>query len=293
MSLRPLVLLSLFSLLVACSSDAPKPQPPTPGPHRKQAQKKAKESADLGPLPAYQRELSGTLQGVPAGAEVELALLVIDDKDRPQQLLASSSLIGTNQILPFHLRFNPESFPGWRPGPAPEQAQKKARESANLGPLPAYQRELSGTLQGVPTGAEVELALLVIDDKDRPQQLLASSSLIGNNQVLPFHLRFNPDSFPAGARVELRGRASQSGQLILHLPSQAHYPANDPGAGSAAIRQSAMIAPLDLQQALGELLGDAQTGCLCVAGHRTEAVADRRRQHGPRLQPGRNPADSA
>ncbi|WP_459732282.1 YbaY family lipoprotein [Pseudomonas sp. MHK4] len=134
MSLRPLVLLSFFSLLVACSSDAPQPQPPS--------------------------------------------------------------------------------------GPAPEQAQKKARESANLGPLPAYQRELSGTLQGVPAGAEVELALLVIDDKDRPQQLLASSSLIGNNQVLPFHLRFNPDSFPAGARVELRGRASQSGQLILHLPSQ-------------------------------------------------------------------------
>ena len=135
MSLRPLVLLSLFSLLVACSSDAPKPQPPTPG-------------------------------------------------------------------------------------PAPQQAQKKAKEAANLGPLPAYQRELSGTLQGVPAGAEVELALLVIDDKDRPQQLLASSSLIGTNQILPFHLRFNPESFPVGARVELRGRASQSGQLILHLPSQ-------------------------------------------------------------------------
>ncbi|MDR9752930.1 YbaY family lipoprotein [Pseudomonas sp. SZMC_28357] len=137
MSLRPLVLLSLFSLLVACGSDAPKtqPQPPTPG-------------------------------------------------------------------------------------PAPQQAQKKAKESADLGPLPAYQRELSGTLQGIPTGAEVELALLVIDDKDRPQQLLASSSLIGTNQILPFRLRFNPDSFPLGARVELRGRASQSGQLILHLPAQ-------------------------------------------------------------------------
>ena len=78
MSLRPLVLLSLFSLLVACGSDAPKPQPPTPGPAPQAAQKKAQESADLGPLPAYQRELSGTLQGVPAGAEVELALLVID-----------------------------------------------------------------------------------------------------------------------------------------------------------------------------------------------------------------------
>ena len=135
MPLKPLVLLSLLSLLVACGTDAPKPQPPTPG-------------------------------------------------------------------------------------PAPQQAQKKAKEAADLGPLPAYQRELSGTLQGVPAGAEVELALLVIDDKDRPQQLLASSSLIGTNQVLPFHLRFNPESFPAGQRVELRGRASQSGQLILHLPSQ-------------------------------------------------------------------------
>lgn len=106
------------------------------------------------------------------------------------------------------------------PAPAPKQAQEKARQATELGPLPAYQRELSGTLQGVPAGAEVELALLVIDDKDRPQQLLASSSLIGTNQALPFRLRFNPEVFPAGARVELRGRASQSGQLILHLPEQ-------------------------------------------------------------------------
>lgn len=97
---------------------------------------------------------------------------------------------------------------------------EKARASADLGPLPAYQRELSGSLQGVPADAEVELALLVIDERGRPQQLLASSSLIGNNQVLPFRLRFNPESFPVGARVELRGRASQSGQLILHLPTQ-------------------------------------------------------------------------
>jgi uncharacterized lipoprotein YbaY len=135
MSLKPLVLLSIFCLLMACGSNVPKPQPPTPG-------------------------------------------------------------------------------------PAPEEAQKKARESADLGPLPAYQRELSGSLQGAPAGAEIELALLVIDEKSRPQQLLASSTLIGTNQVLPFRLRFNPDAFPAGARVELRGRATQSGQLILHLPSQ-------------------------------------------------------------------------
>ncbi|AJO80904.1 MULTISPECIES: lipoprotein [Pseudomonas] len=133
MPLRPLVLLSLFSLLVACSSDAPKPAQTTV---------------------------------------------------------------------------------------APAQSVKKAQEAADLGPLPAYQRELSGTLQGVPAGAEVELALLVIDERGRPQRLLASSNLIGNNKVLPFRLRFNPDVFPVGARVELRGRASQSGQLILHLPAQ-------------------------------------------------------------------------
>lgn len=88
------------------------------------------------------------------------------------------------------------------------------------GPLPAYQRELSGTLLEVPAGAEVELALLVIDERGRPQRLLASDNLLGTGQPLPYQLRFNPEAFPAGARVELRGRASRSGQLILHLPAQ-------------------------------------------------------------------------
>ena len=105
------------------------------------------------------------------------------------------------------------------PAPAPQQEKKLPGVEEDLGPLPAYQREVSGQLNGVPAGAEVELALLVIDDRSRPQQLLASSVLIGNNKPLAFRLRFNPDAFPAGGRVELRGRASQSGQLILHLPA--------------------------------------------------------------------------
>ncbi|WP_176507026.1 MULTISPECIES: YbaY family lipoprotein [Pseudomonas] len=100
--------------------------------------------------------------------------------------------------------------------PAPAAA-KVAKNAEPLGPLPAYQRELSGTLLEIPAGADVELALLVIDDRDRPQQLLASSNLTGTGQALPYHLRFNPEAFPAGARVELRGRASSSGQLIMHL----------------------------------------------------------------------------
>ncbi len=103
--------------------------------------------------------------------------------------------------------------------PAPKAAPV-AKKAEPLGPLPAYQRELSGTLLEVPAGASVELALLVIDERGRPQQLLASSTLTGTGQALPYQLRFNPEAFPAGARVELRGRASQSGQLIMHLPAQ-------------------------------------------------------------------------
>ncbi len=105
--------------------------------------------------------------------------------------------------------------PDQAPAPTPAKVTKKAEP---LGPLPAYQRELSGTLLEIPAGADVELALLVIDERDRPQRLLASSNLTGTGQALPYHLRFNPEAFPAGARVELRGRASRSGQLILHLP---------------------------------------------------------------------------
>ncbi|QGW75776.1 hypothetical protein GPJ81_03480 [Pseudomonas alkylphenolica] len=105
--------------------------------------------------------------------------------------------------------------PQTAPAPKAPVASKTAK---TLGPLPAYQRELSGTLLNIPAGAEVELALLVIDDRGRPQNLLASSTLSSNGLDLPYQLRFNPEAFPAGARVELRGRASKSGQLILHLP---------------------------------------------------------------------------
>ncbi|MGY4490889.1 YbaY family lipoprotein [Pseudomonas sp. TE3610] len=100
--------------------------------------------------------------------------------------------------------------------PAPKPAAIGAEP---LGPLPAFQRELTGTVLGAPANAEVELALLAVDERSRPQKLLASTKLIGTGKALPFQLRFNPEAFPQGLRVELRGRASQSGQLILHLPA--------------------------------------------------------------------------
>ncbi|WP_312934706.1 YbaY family lipoprotein [Pseudomonas sp.] len=103
--------------------------------------------------------------------------------------------------------------------PAPPPAKVSQKLPDDPGPLPAFQRQLSGSLMDIPAGAQVELALLVIDDKGRPQRLLASSNLTGTGQPLPYQLRFNPEAFPANARVELRGRASQSGQLILHMDS--------------------------------------------------------------------------
>ena len=103
------------------------------------------------------------------------------------------------------------------PAPTPVQPAAASKPAAAPAPLPANLRELTGNLTNVPAGASVELALLVIDDRARPLQLLGNITLQGNGQVLPFHLPFNPDSFPANARVELHGRVSQSAQLILRL----------------------------------------------------------------------------
>ena len=94
--------------------------------------------------------------------------------------------------------------------PTPAQQPK-------LEATPAHMRELIGVLHTPPSGSEVELALMSIDSRDRPQRLLGNLVLNGNGGPLPFRLLFNPESFPRGERVELRGRASLSGRLILKL----------------------------------------------------------------------------
>lgn len=104
------------------------------------------------------------------------------------------------------------------PAPVASVVTKPAAAAvAAPAPLPANLRELTGNLVNVPAGASVEMALLVIDERDRPQQLLGNITLQGTGNLLPFHLPFNPDSFPANARVELHARVTQSAQLILRL----------------------------------------------------------------------------
>nr|WP_221189835.1 YbaY family lipoprotein [Azomonas macrocytogenes] len=79
-------------------------------------------------------------------------------------------------------------------------------------------RALSGSLIGAPAGAEIELALLEVNEREKPERLLSNTRLKSLGKELPFLLHFNPEIFNASRRVELRGRVIQSGQLIMQLP---------------------------------------------------------------------------
>lgn len=91
---------------------------------------------------------------------------------------------------------------------------------ASVAPLPAHQRELSGSLLNIPNAADVELALLAVDARGRPQALLGNIQLRGTGGVLDFRLPFNPQTFNKHSHIELHGRANQAGRLILRLPPQ-------------------------------------------------------------------------
>ncbi|MGP0175049.1 YbaY family lipoprotein [Pseudomonas sp. NCHU5208] len=85
---------------------------------------------------------------------------------------------------------------------------------------PAPQPGLRGQLLGVASGAEVELALLAVDLRGRPRQLLGQVRLRGDGEPLPFHLPITEDAPAGGQRLELRGRVSQSGRLVQRLPAR-------------------------------------------------------------------------
>lgn len=103
--------------------------------------------------------------------------------------------------------------------PQQEAPRREAQAPANT-PLPSYMRELRGNLLGAPADSEVELALLLVDESDHPQDLIAVTRLHGTGQALPFQLRFAPRGTVPGAHLELRGRVSLSGRLIMRLPAR-------------------------------------------------------------------------
>jgi len=106
------------------------------------------------------------------------------------------------------------SDPAPAPVDAPPTAPKPMLEpQSQASHLPA----VSGQLLGVAAGAEVELALLVVDARGRPGRSLGSQQLRGGGDALPFELHFEPTALQAGQRLELRARVSHSGRLVQRL----------------------------------------------------------------------------
>lgn len=101
---------------------------------------------------------------------------------------------------------------------------------------PADWRALSGRLLGAPEGAEVELALLVIDERGLPRDMLGTLQFHGSGGTQAFQLIFNPRAFDRGIRVELRGRAHLAGRLILRLP-----PVTIPHAGDQSVGELRLV----------------------------------------------------
>lgn len=88
-------------------------------------------------------------------------------------------------------------------------------------------KHLTGSIIGAPDGADVELALLTLNRRGQPDRLISNLKLRGRGNELPFSLYFNPDAFPQDGRVELRGRVTQSGRLIMRLAPRPIHQATD------------------------------------------------------------------
>lgn len=94
--------LALSGLLAGCAS-APTTTPPPPAPTA--AESAASTASIQGP------GLHGELIGVPAGADVDLALLGVDLRGRPRALVGQVHLQGNGQALPFHLPLSSQQAP--------------------------------------------------------------------------------------------------------------------------------------------------------------------------------------
>lgn len=114
---------------------------------------------------------------------------------------------------------------------SPSVAPSKMQEHSTP-VIPANYRVLTGQLTGIPAGAEVELALVEVNERSRPARSLGDTQISIQAAETPFQLAFDPDRFPTNQRVELRGRVIQSGQLTMRLPSRTISLASDLSVGS-------------------------------------------------------------
>lgn len=71
----------------------------------------SKVSQQSTPVPTSYHVLTGNLTGIPAGAEVELALLEVNARSRPSRLLSDTQVQVQDAETPFQLAFDPANFP--------------------------------------------------------------------------------------------------------------------------------------------------------------------------------------
>ena len=114
------------------------------------------------------------------------------------------------------------------PETQPSVPMAPAAPQSTLAPQPG----LHGQLLGVASGADVELALLTVDLRGRPRQLLGQVRLRGDGEPLPFHLPIAKGIAADGQRLELRGRVSQSGRLVQRLPARSIAELSDQDLGA-------------------------------------------------------------
>lgn len=89
---------------------------------------------------------------------------------------------------------------------------KQTRETYSPKPV-----SLEGIVLNVPNKANIELALLALDEQNRPTELLAVERYKSNGNPVSFQLGFDMSKARQFKAVELRGRVSQAGKLLGYL----------------------------------------------------------------------------
>lgn len=120
--------------------------------------------------------------------------------------------------------------------PAPASTETSISQAPSVARVVDHNlRQLSGTLLTPPADSLVELAVLLVDSRGQPRQLLDSLSLNGTGQALPFTLNISMSPVPAALRLQLRARVSVSGQLVQRLPGRFIQPELDGQLGALAL----------------------------------------------------------
>lgn len=82
--------------------------------------------------------------------------------------------------------------------------------------------QLHGTIEGS-TPVDVELAILMLDERGKPVALLDSEAWFGD-VASPFQLALDPQRLPPSARLQLRVRVTRDSRLLAYVHHELSQP---------------------------------------------------------------------